>query len=380
MAYKSHFTPRAHSSASSKKGAKTEKVNGRVVKAVLSLSDPDCKDSSMLNGVFYRVPKHPSDESVDTGLGDTVFFAKQGNSSVRVIPMEGEFVEVVFDLGANSITEKVAYWNKVVNVWNHPSHNASPDTKQTDWQDRLLGGAAEQAVINPLQANPGDTLFEGRLGQSIRFGGYKGAHSTNIDSSNNGKPIIIISNGQIKTTNGNDPIYEDINEDFSSMHFVSDHIVPLKPANKERGAYDTPPIAFDKYIGNQIILNAGRVVLNAKEESLFLSAKESVGINAKTVNIDASDFYCVDAKRIYLGKKARAASAKEPVILGTQLENWLVALLDTLSSVSTAMQTATSVSGGPVTQLNLVGPELASAVSSLKAQIKLFQSKKVFTE
>jgi hypothetical protein len=44
------------------------------------------------------------------------------------------------------------------------------------------------------------------------------------------------------------------------------------------------------------------------------------------------------------------------------------------------MTTATSVIGGPVVQLNAAGPELQAVVNSLKTQIKLFQSKKVFTE
>jgi len=44
------------------------------------------------------------------------------------------------------------------------------------------------------------------------------------------------------------------------------------------------------------------------------------------------------------------------------------------------MSTATSVTGGPVPALNAAGPELQAVVKSLKTQIRLFQSKKVFTE
>ncbi len=62
------------------------------------------------------------------------------------------------------------------------------------------------------------------------------------------------------------------------------------------------------------------------------------------------------------------------------MENWLSALLDTLSTVADAMSTASAVGAGPVTQLNAAGPSLKATVQSLKTQFKVFQSKKVFTE
>lgn len=383
MAYSYH-----NSSASSRPkggggGQKSKGTTyGRVVKTILTLSDPDCKDSSMLNGVFYRIPKAPGVESDDTGIVGKVLFAKQGDASIRVIPMEGELVEIVPALGLKPTAGKVMYWGKIVNVWNHPHHNAVPDLKQENWSDRLMGGQAEQPTISPLQANPGDTLQEGRLGQSIRFGGYMGISTSNIDASNDGKPIIVISNGQISTDEGDTPISEDVNEDFNSIYFLSDHVTSLKAANSKRSSYNQIPPTSDKFKGNQVVINGGRLYFNAKEESAFISAKESIGLNANTINLDAKEYFCIDANKIYLGEKARTStgSIQQPAVLGKQLENWLSALLDTLDSVATAMSTASAVGAGPVTQLNAAGPSLKATIQSLKTQYKLFQSKKVFTE
>jgi hypothetical protein len=223
--------------------------------------------------------------------------------------------------------------------------------------------------------------MEGRLGQSIRFGGSKGV-TTLVDESNDGKPIILISNGQIKTDNGSDLIEENINEDFNSIYFLSDHKIPLIAANSKRDSYNEIPKTSNQFKGNQVIVNGGRLYFNAKEEGVFISAKQSIGLNANTVNLDATDYFCVDAKKIYLGTKARTAttSVQQPAVLGKQLENWLSALLDTLDSVATAMSSATAVGAGPVTQLNTVGPVLKSTVQSLKSQFRIFQSKKVYTE
>lgn len=379
MASISHFTPSRGSKGSSTGGSKTGGQFGRVVSTILSLDDPNCKDPSMLNGVYYRSTKIGGDESQIEGLQ----FAYQGSATMRVIPMEGEIVQLESAPGANSIGvpgSTVKYWTRIVNIWNSPHHNAAPDTKQIGWQDRLIGGAEESPNINPLQASPGDTLIEGRLGQSIRFGGNKGQSSL-IGDSNNGNPLIIISNGQIATDNGIDPIEENINDDFCSIYFTSKHVIPLKSANTKRDSYNTPPITSDQYIGNQVLINGGRLYFNAKEESILLSAVDSIGLNAKTLNLDATDYFCIDAPKIYLGKKARTAFfTKEPVVLGKQLENWMNTLLDALSSVATALSSATAVSGGPVTQLNATGPELQAVVRSLRTQIKQFQSNKVFTE
>ena len=378
MASKSHFTPSKGPSGGSTGGSGGGGQFGRVVSTILSLDDPNCKDPSMLNGVFYRMPSIGKDETNIEGLQ----FAHQGSSTMRVIPMEGEMVQIESAPGANSQGTPgatVKYWTKIVNIWNSPHHNASPDTKQQGWQERLIGGAKEEANINPLQASPGDMLIEGRLGQSIRFGGNKGLSSL-VGDSNNGSPLIIISNGQIVTDNGIDPIEENINDDFNSLYFAAKHVIPLKTANTKRDSYDTPPITSDRYLGNQILLNGGRLYFNAKEDSAFISAKESIGLNAKTLNFDAETYLCVDAKKIYLGAKARTAGTKEPVILGRQLENWMNSLLDALSSIASSMSSASSVSGGPVTQLNAAGPELQAVVKSLRTQIRQFQSNKVFTE
>jgi hypothetical protein len=384
MAYSSHIKASGVKSRSGGRGSSKSPASvntyGRVVHVVLSLDDPYCKSPSMINGVYFRTPKVSANESDIAKFP----FAYQGSAQNRTIPLVGEMVTLSTGADTNSLTNPGGtkfYWKEVVNLWNHPHHNAAPDTLQPDWEENLLKGFPTQKNINPLIANPGDTLIEGRLGQSIRFGGSKGA-STLIDGSNDGKPLVIISNGQVKTDNGSDLIEENINEDFNSLYFLSDHKIPLTPANTKRDSYNEAPTTSDQFKGNQVVINGGRLYFNAKEESAFISAKKSIGLNANNVNIDATEYFCVDAKKIYIGVKARTASSsvQQPVVLGKQMENWLSALLDALDSVATAMSSASAVGAGPVTQLNTTGPILKSTVQSLKSQFKVFQSKKVFVE
>lgn len=380
MALKSHFTYGASNSKAPKSKKNDPSSYVRVLKVLLDINDPDCKDASMINGVIYRVTSTASDESTTKGKS----FAYQGNVNNRVIPLPGELVKLDSKPAAGKGAKpgpKTKYWTEIVPIWGHPHHNAAPDTGQLEWEDSLLGGLPDSATINPIQANPGDVLIEGRLGQSIRIGGYRGKAASIIDIANDGQPIVLISNGQIVTKNGTDLIEENIDKDYNSIYMVSDHKVPLTQISNKRDSYDLAPQSANQYRGNQVLVNGGRLFFNAKEESILLSAKESIGLNAATINLDATDYFCVDAKKIYLGAGARRATfTKQPVILGGQFENWINTLLDTLQHVAAAMTNSSSVTGGPVTQLNMVGPELSAVVGGLRKQLTQIMSKKVFTE
>lgn len=306
------------------------------------------------------------------------------SNTITQFPVINEIVLITTGPGPDfqeNSSQLVSYYSSVLNIWGSTHHNALP-TQGVDFEFPIGNTIPELKDINPLYPFPGDVLIEGRQGQSVRIGGYSTKENSITNNSNNGQPFIIISNGQIKTTNGIDHIVEDINEDFNSIYFLSNHKIPLKSANSKRNSYNTVPKTSDQFKGNQVVINGGRLFLNAKEESVLISAKDSIGLNANTLNFDATDYFCIDAKKIYLGEKARTAtpSVQQPAVLGKQLENWLSTLLDTLATVADAMSTASAVGAGPVTQLNATGPGLKATVQSLKSQFKVFQSKKVFTE
>jgi len=164
---------------------------------------------------------------------------------------------------------------------------------------------------------------------------------------------------------------------------MSDHIVNITPATRKQVTYDVRPQASGQYLGNQIVLNGGRITINAKEESALISAKEAIGLNARTLNFDATDYICIDGKTILLGEKARTAPLmlKQPVIRGLAMQNWAHELLDALQSVSVAMAQAVSVSGGAVTSLVEEGAAFQSALTVLRTNLSSgILSNKVYVE
>lgn len=305
-------------------------------------------------------------------------------NGVKQYPLVNEIVLIITgptpDFQENS-SQVLSYYSSVLNIWGSPHHNALP-TQGVDFEFPIGKDIPELKDINPLYPFPGDVLVEGRQGQSIRMGGYKSDKNPFTGAVNNGKPFTIISNGQIKTKNGIDPIVEDVNKDANSIYMMSDHIVNITPATKKQDTYDVPPQTSGQYLGNQIVLNGGRITINAKEESALISAKEAIGLNARTLNFDATDYICIDGKTILLGAKSRTAplTLRQPVVRGLAMENWVNELLDALQSVSTAMAQAAAVNGGPVTSLVEEGAAFQSTITVLRTNLSNILSKKVYVE
>ena len=352
-------------------------IFGRVIKIALddSTKIKDATGAELpIGSIVYR------DITAEKEVTTTEYTALPLNTNIKQFPLLNEVVMILKgpnpDIQSNVIDSNM-YYSTVVNLWGSNHHNALPEPN-TDISTILGKDVKELSDINPMYPFPGDILIEGRQGQSIRLGGYKSAENPLVDDSNNSKPYTIISNGQLKTDNGIDHIIEDINKDANSLYFLSDHKVDLKAANTRRKSYDLVPQASNEFKGNQIILNAGRLYLNAKEDSILLSAKESIGLNANTVNLDATDYFCVDGKKIFLGAKARTGQV-ENAVLGMQLDNWLQSLISNLKLIANAMKSATN-GGGAVGSLQAAGGTLDTTLESLRTQIKNIKSNKVYIE
>lgn len=376
------------------KGVKVDiptKSFGRVLDIILDENHPEYENkggAKSINGVFFRYQNSITSEDTSNNLK----FAYQGTGQIKTVPVIGEIVEIVSNPTSNKTQlaqAKTLYYSKIVNIWNNPNSNTLLDVYSNQTLDISKGGEfTEQATINPIKSAVGDIQIEGRQGQSIRFTGSKGSANYFVDDTNKGKPVIIISNGQIQTEDGFTTISEDINEDDSSLYFLSDHKIDIKQASVRRKSYDDAPIEGDRFKGNQIIINSGRLLFNAKTNDILLSSKDSIGMNSKeSINLDADKYICFDSPKILLGEKARTApdSNKEPVLLGNQTELLLDTLLKMLKDVANDMAAAKTVDGKPIPNLNKRGIQMLPTINALQRQINptgpsKLKSKKVFTE
>lgn len=387
--YSSNLT--SANNSKSKKISSSKGAFGRVLDVILDESHPSYSrkgGAKSINGVFFKYQRVDSSEDTASNLS----FAYQGTGQIKTVPVVGEIVEIHSEPTSNKT--KLAqvntnYYTKIVNIWNSPNCNPYVNVYANKTLDIGAGGTfTEQSTINPIRSALGDLQIEGRQGQSIRLTGAKGTANPFVDDTNKSKPAILISNGQIDTDEGFTTISENIDKDFSSLYFVSDHKIPLTQANIKRRAYTSAPDRANEFKGNQVLLNSGRIFFNAKTDDIQLSSVSSIGLNTGgSVNIDAEQYICLDGPRILLGEKARTASdsTREPVLLGNQTERLLQTLFNMLRSMAKDMARAKTVKGHAIPRLNKRGIQMLPIIRSLQRQINpsgpsKIKSRKVYTE
>ena len=158
----------------------------------------------------------------------------------------------------------------------------------------------------------------------------------------------------------------------------SDHKFELEIANDKRDALEKEPEDTDQFKGNQVIINSGRLVFNAKDESMLISSTEQIGINASEVGVDADKYIGFDAKRIYLGEKG--FEEDEPVLLGQTTIDWLDDHLSQFESLVKTLATLPPAPPAAVAKIIASSAAIFPTLKVLRQKLKLNLSKKVYTE
>ena len=307
------------------------------------------------------------------------------DANIKQYPLIGEYVIVGRYLGRYYYTQTVNMLGSV-NSNSYPGYSGgqaslvSSNGSQagSDAEEVSATGTPNKAatgeftVGDPFVPNPlirqlypsfGDVIFNGRFGQSIKFG-------SNPDTL---EPNVIIRAGQLtdaeafgKTAdvddlkeNANKPVVEDINADGSSLWITSDQEVPLEVAIES----DLTP-TID---GKQIILNSDRLLFNAK------NGGDIFCYSANDINFIATTQTVVESPKIFLGN----VEATEPVVKGQILVDLLLELIGILDGIHTVPTPA-----GPIPKLNVAqtttGP-LAKAFADIKRKVKDILSEQNFT-
>jgi len=359
-------------------------ISSRVRDIILDSSHPRFVEFGEWNGIgtiFIESTKNPvfSDQI-------PLIPAYPAFPNIKQYPLINEVVPIIYltDTDVTDNTTSVsAYYLPPVNVWNSQIHNAIPssnilpDSQQKDYQQVEAGSVRritdqsteinlgqtfnENNVINvhPLLPYEGDIIYEGRFGNSIRLGStVNNAKIPNTWSAagNNGSPIFIIRNGQGPlTTESWVPTVEDINSDKSSIYLTSTQQIPLKLASNRQDSYKKSilPEAARVYSNEQIILNSGRLVFNAKNDSIILSAEKSIHLTSDTsVNVDGGNQIALVAPKVYLGSTTGAEGTQlQSLVLGENLNVVLGEVASFLTGLGVYFQTATDSVGAPIASL-----------------------------
>lgn len=317
------------------------------------------------------------DQKIDTSDTTTLPFALPLSNFSKTLPLVNEVVLLIQGPKLDKKFEKRDYYLPVINLFN--DINYIPSVEELDPNNNDPGyGFKDNFKIKPLHPFNGDTILQGRNGQSIRLSGAKSPKNLLSNDSNTNSPFTIISNGQEELTD-NRLYVEDINKDKSSIYLTSNHIIPLEQSRSKYKSSKSNPISANRYEGAQIILNSGRLFFNSTSNDIQFTSAEDFGVSADNIHLDGVKEVGIDAEKIYLGELARSEPF-EPVILGTQLDLFLQTLLNILQATGNALKTAKTVDQKIIPSINIHGAVLEATTKQLQNRIDLLKSRKVFTE
>ena len=273
------------------------------------------KDWSVMGAVLARTVRSEMGNSVDN-----LMFALPLDPSERNYPLRGENVVIVDYNGQR-------FYSSIVNLRNRPNNNISPglsgmgrprELVDEDWKFEYFATDTDKdgnpipnaehmdMGIRNLYPYQGDTIYQGRWGQSIRFGSNIIPESHEDPNSIQNSPNIIIRAGQLlDASNFNKsgyvkqlkdtssmPVKEDINADGSSIWITTDQSVKLdiKGTNAVNHEFMTAnqEDKQPKDGGKQIVLNSDRITFNAKTDRILGFAKSGIGFSTqKSFTVDA---------------------------------------------------------------------------------------------
>jgi hypothetical protein len=230
----------------------------RVVDIILNISHPRAEEFGGYDsiGTIFYGDIYEQNQTTTTGL---LPHARPYFSFIKQYPLKNEVVQILNAPTKDFYDENNSnhkYYLPNVNIWNHQHNNALPNSsyfvedETTPQNYKVVAGQTvriaegdnsvevplgeyfkENLSIQPLLPFEGDTIVEGRFGNSIRLGATakeapdKTAYSTKGET---GDPITIIRNGALveESDNGWEHTIENINSDHSTIYLTSNQVLP----------------------------------------------------------------------------------------------------------------------------------------------------------
>ena len=384
-------------------------IFGRVKDIILDENHPRFNDFGQWNGLGTIIV-----EVFDKSNPGIEKVAKSYSPQSKSLPIINEVVQLfLLPIPTDALTLREEYYYlPSYNVWNNPHHNALPNprnsnlppSQQLDYQQiegglvrRVTDGSTEidlnspsnpsqntfieKSNIHPLLPFAGDVMYEGRWGNSLRFGSTtksKSEYKNNwSEAGKNGDPIVILRNGQPSNSSeeGWIPITEDINQDLSSIYLTSTQTLPIDRNLEGRfNIFKSKPQSLSTFANPQIIQTSDRIILNAKTDGVLIGGEKSLSVSVgEYVNMNSKNLF-IDSNNVRLG----AQNATEPVLLGNTTIELFDQLLTALSNLTSILETSLIYPGGvpsPNAPLNLVASNVNQVITQIKSQLDSTKSK-----
>jgi hypothetical protein len=374
---------------------------GYVYEVILDETHERIKDSNIKSALIGAISfRTTEDVTIDGNLPIAFPLEK----TLKSVPVRNEKVEIYefapkfygyrrIGIETNPTTNVIG--NEIENIFtpktnqnNKPSqYNKVQKTKitRTNNDKSSTEGFGEyyepQEGIHKLKLYEGDTLLESRFGQSIRFSAYNNSERTF-------SPTTIIRNGESPTNRQVDenlPVEEDINQDGSVIVMSSgDYQLNFTPPTILPESFPEIP---QKFIGDNILINSGRVILSAKNEEMFFYSKKGfafasegdLSFDVKSMEFFINDNFTISAKerkitldsgnngKINLGTNTNEL---EPMVKGNTLVEILSDLIEIVGQAQFATPAGLSAPGPTnVARLQTLAGKLNNCLSQKNSTV-----------
>lgn len=391
--------------------------HGLVVDVIVDHNHPEYSKKDGYNVGAIKARIFSRDNSVDS---EELPWADPIDFEVKQLPLIGETVLLQKLLTKFYYSRRIPLTHRVqenamlkteelVNQRNtNTLSNAAASESEVEAAPHRFGSYWKPDIrVRPLKHFEGDTIIEGRMGHSIRFG------SSQMDPSSEAMaPSLILRSGQAKDIETKEAIkkgyfgliLEDVNQDASTLWLTSDQIIPFEPITIDTDSFyrsiKNPPSKFDKAT---VVGNSDRIILNAKKTHVMMFANEEIYLNAfgrigidtddtifmtavndisyrasrnidfvadknyviaagKHMLVSATDGISLVSKKIYIGTEKEE---KEPIVCGQLLAKWLNDFIKAhLDNTPNHVLTPT----GP----GVLNPKVVKALTELQGRLKGF--------
>ena len=197
---------------------------------------------------------------------------------------------------------------------------------------------------NAVNETTGDTIIEGRHGNSLRVGSRsnnpyvfisnKRFPDNNLESIGDGSLISITSNGTLRQHFDN--LFD---EDGNVIQFglssdsVENNTYPIGDIYQDlNGVEDLEGIYG--YNNNQILFNSDRITLNTKLDDIFVSSIKDIHIGAgRHISIGAFESLNILSSNVNIGNRERAFEM-QPMVLGDTLKEVLTKIINLIPTIT----------------------------------------------
>ncbi len=390
-----------------------ETFKGVVVDVILDNDSELVKDGKIGLGKVGWIQFMPMSKKFFSGTkGD--LFASPMDKNFNTIPIKNEKVDIIqtasgyfYRRGGENLSPNVDTTDNILDRLFKPKPSQSGGTSK-NYQSTANTGIANKNTssdeksgygdvfeqqgnfIHPLRYYEGDSLIQSRFGQSLRFSGYNNAEESL-------SPTIILRNRENDVSQNDidtgQVTEEDVNRDGSTIILSSvDYKLDFQPGVIDDGGssnFKNKPNSFADYpselIGDQILINSGRVIISSKESEMIFYSKGNYGFisdgalsidnkGGMLVNVEDDTFFTTNNNNfnitsgtgeIHIGN----GSGEEPIVKGDTLVDVLGDLIDAINQMT--HPTPAGPSGPPVN---------AAVFSQIKSRLKIILSSKNFVD